>query len=154
VMSDFQLIAGTNRDLRNDVQAGRFREDLFARINLWTFFLPSLVERREDIEPNLDYELARFGGEQSMTVRFNKEAREVYVAFATSPTALWTGNFRELSASVTRMATLADGGRITTAVVAEEIDRLQALWQVQPHTQLPAVLDSEQWATLDLFDQL
>ena len=41
------------------VAAGRFREDLLARIQLWTFLLPGLAERREDIEPNLDYELGR-----------------------------------------------------------------------------------------------
>ncbi len=56
--SDFQLIAGTNADLPAAVRRGRFREDLLARINLWTFRLPGLRERPEDIEPNLDHELA------------------------------------------------------------------------------------------------
>src|SRR6202522_3987557 len=54
--SDFQLIAGTNRDLPGAVREGRFREDLLARINLWTFSLPGLRARPEDIEPNLDFE--------------------------------------------------------------------------------------------------
>ena len=58
VRSDFQLIAGTNADLPAAVRRGRFREDLLARINLWTFRLPGLRERPEDIEPNLDHELA------------------------------------------------------------------------------------------------
>ena len=57
VQSAFQLIAGTNRDLLESVRNGRFREDLLARINLWTFRLPGLADRREDIEPNLDFEL-------------------------------------------------------------------------------------------------
>jgi len=46
VTSDFQLIAGTNRDLRGRVQDGLFREDLLARINLWIFTLPGLASRR------------------------------------------------------------------------------------------------------------
>ncbi|MGL4575372.1 MAG: RNA repair transcriptional activator RtcR family protein, partial [Burkholderiaceae bacterium] len=54
VASDFQLIAGTNRDLRDEVSAGRFRDDLFARINLWSYDLPGLAQRPEDIEPNID----------------------------------------------------------------------------------------------------
>ncbi len=58
--SSFQLICGTNRNLRKEVASGKFRADLFARINLWCFELPGLAERREDIEPNLDYELNRF----------------------------------------------------------------------------------------------
>src|SRR3569623_1764941 len=58
--SEFQLIAGTTRDLGRAVAEGRFRDDLFARLNLWTFALPGLAERREDIAPNLDYELDRF----------------------------------------------------------------------------------------------
>jgi transcriptional regulatory protein RtcR len=128
VTSDFQLIAGTHRDLRQWVAQGLFREDLYARINLWTFELPGLAERAEDIEPNLDYELERHAREQGRQVRFNLEARRRYLAFAASQEARWPGNFRELSASVTRMATLADAGRITDALVAEEIERLKASW--------------------------
>ena len=67
----------------------------------------SLAERREDIEPNLDYELDRFAEREGTRVTFNKEARERYVAFATAPDARWAGNFRDLAASVTRMATLS-----------------------------------------------
>lgn len=60
VQSDFQLIAGTNRDLNIEVRRGTFREDLLARINLWAFRLPGLRERSEDVEPNLQYELDRY----------------------------------------------------------------------------------------------
>ncbi|MBI3230631.1 MAG: sigma 54-interacting transcriptional regulator, partial [Burkholderiales bacterium] len=112
VQSDFQLIAGTNRDLSLEVVQGRFREDLFARINLWTYQLPGLRERREDIAPNIDYLLTQQSAEIGQQVRFNKEARERYMQFATSSAAIWAGNFRDLSASVTRMATLAEAGRI------------------------------------------
>lgn len=128
VSSNFQLIAGTHRNLAQWVAEGKFREDLFARINLWTFALPGLAERREDIEPNLDFELNRLAQEQQQLLRFNHEARRRWLDFATSPAARWPGNFRELSASITRMATLAEAGRITEAQVAEEITHLQQHW--------------------------
>lgn len=91
VSSDFQLIAGTHRDLRTMVAQGAFREDLYARINLWTYDLPGLAGRIEDIEPNLEFELDRFGREQGELVRFNVEARRRYLAFATSAKATWGG---------------------------------------------------------------
>jgi transcriptional regulatory protein RtcR len=126
--SDFQLLAGTNRDLQQAVYNGGFREDLLARINLWTFQLPGLKDRRADIEPNLDYELERYARETGDRITFNREARQRYLQFALAPAAAWRANFRDLSASVTRLATLAPGGRITLELVAEEITRLQASW--------------------------
>ncbi|GAB6141253.1 RNA repair transcriptional activator RtcR [Methylosoma difficile] len=155
--SDFQLIAGTNRDLRGEVRNGRFREDLFARINLWTYQLPGLADRQEDIEPNLDYLLAQQAAELGHHLRFSKEARQLYLNFATSPAARWQGNFRDLSASIMRMATLAEGGRIASVQVYEEIRRLEQLWQsdsTPPTTALNALLSTEQWEGLDLFDCL
>jgi transcriptional regulatory protein RtcR len=128
VGSRFQLIAGTNTDLNAAVREGRFREDLLARINLWSFALPGLVDRPEDVEPNLDYELRRLGASLGVNATINREARRAYLDFATAPQAAWRGNFRDLNASVTRMATLAEGGRITKAVVVDEIERLTAAW--------------------------
>jgi transcriptional regulatory protein RtcR len=126
--SDFQLIAGTNRDLGTAVAAGTFRDDLFARLNLWTFELPALRDRLEDIEPNLDYELDRFAEREGTRVSFNKEARRTFLDFATAPDALWSGNFRDLAASVTRMATFAPGGRIDVPTVETEKARLRRFW--------------------------
>ena len=113
VGSDFQLVAGTNRDLRVEVAAGRFRDDLFARINLWTYDLPGLARRPEDIEPNLDHLLALAGQETGRVLRLSAEARARYLRFAQSPQALWRSNFRDLGASVSRLAALCEGGRIT-----------------------------------------
>jgi transcriptional regulatory protein RtcR len=154
VQSDFQLIAGTNRDLGEAVTQGRFRDDLLARLNLWTYRLPGLAERIEDIEPNLDFELERWSREQHHRVAFNKEARARFLAFATSPEARWPGNFRDLGASVMRLATLADSGRITTALVDEEIGRLRAQWRSSDAPSPLLALLGDALDDLDRFDRV
>ncbi|MGC6466416.1 MAG: RNA repair transcriptional activator RtcR [Akkermansiaceae bacterium] len=126
VKSKFQLIAGTNRDLR---VMDEFREDLFARINLWTFELPGLKDRREDISPNLDFELKKFAKSEGRAVSFNKEARQSFLKFAEDPSSSWRGNFRDLNAAVTRMGTLAPSGRIRSEQVEGEIGRLEKSWE-------------------------
>ncbi|RDZ26735.1 RNA repair transcriptional activator RtcR [Lysobacter silvisoli] len=154
VESDFQLIAGTNRDLQQAVAQGRFRDDLLARLNLWTYRLPGLADRVEDIEPNLDFELERWSREQHQRVTFNREARERYLRFATSGEAAWSGNFRDLGASVMRLATLAVGGRIQLDLVQEEIERLRATWHgAQAASPLDALL-GERSGELDRFDRV
>jgi len=158
VASDFQLIAGTNRDLMEDVRTGDFREDLLARINLWTFELPGLAQRTEDIEPNLDHELDAAAKRMGRRVSMAKDVRAAFLAFAKSPAARWSANFRDLNAAVTRMATLAPAGRITQSVLDGELTRLKSAW----HTPAPAgsddatliaVLGQEKAAQLDLFDR-
>jgi transcriptional regulatory protein RtcR len=155
--SEFQLIAGTNRDLGEAVAAGGFRDDLYARLNLWTFTLPGLADRREDIEPNLDYELDRFAEREGDRASFNKEARQRYLAFATGADARWPGNFRDLAASVTRMATLSPKGRIDLDCVEAEIIRLKRLWSGQTDDGLGVLaqlLDAEALADIDPFDRV
>jgi len=87
--SHFQLIAGTNHDLFAAVRERRFREDLLARINLWTFSLPGLRARPEDIEPNLQFELDQYAQKTGNRITFSKEARQRFLEFALSPSAAW-----------------------------------------------------------------
>jgi transcriptional regulatory protein RtcR len=149
--SEFQLIAGTNRDLATS----GFRDDLLARINLWTFRLPSLRERPEDIAPNLDYELEQCARVMGTRITFNKEARDRFLKFATSPEARWTGNFRDFNAAVRRMATLSPGGRITIECVDEEIGRLRIAWRdgKAQDSALEQILGGKKAAELDRFDR-
>lgn len=161
IQADFQLIAGTNRDLRQEVQAGRFREDLWARLNTWTFFLPHLKDRIEDIAPNIEFELQRFAANHQRQLHFQRDALEVYLKFAKSKEASWQGNFRDLTASVTRLATLSQGELIRIETVEKEIQRLKQLWSVQTELNeenqqdiLLKYLDQSQIADIDEFDQI
>lgn len=128
VESSFQLLCGTNRDLKQRIAEKMFREDLYSRINLWTFQLPALADRLEDIAPNVEYELSQFTQRTGKRTTFNAQALQRFLEFAVSPEASWRGNFRDLNAAITRMATLAQGGRIDINIVSEEIARLKELW--------------------------
>lgn len=162
--SDFQLIAGTNKDLRIEIAGGRFRDDLFARINLWTYTLPGLAQRPQDIEPNVQHQLRIASNELGQQVRFTKEAQAAYMRFAVSARASWRGNFRDLTASITRLATLAQQGRIGLALVEAEIQRLEWQWHNMgnmdaghTHPALPLVpsLDAvPSMPALDHFDRI
>jgi transcriptional regulatory protein RtcR len=156
--SDFQLIAGTNRDLQSAVRAGEFRKDLLTRINLWTFALPALRDRTEDIGPNLEYELSRFAEREGTRVTMNKEASDRFLRFAVSSEAAWSGNFRDLNAAVQRMCTLAGSARITVEGVDDEIARLRSAWcggRSGGETRfLESILPAHSVAQIDPFDRV
>lgn len=157
ITSDFQMILGTNRNLNAEVEKGTFREDLFSRINLWSFKLPGLTERIEDIEPNIQYELNRFYRDTGKKIRFNKDALINFLNFSKSDAAKWSANFRDLCGSVKRMCTFAIGGRITLENMKKEKLRLLDRWQTQGdniiNNECPAMVPAEIWQKLDLFEQ-
>lgn len=156
--SNFQLIAGTNKDLISQARKGKFREDLLARIDLWTYQLPSLKERIEDFEANIEFEIERFSKKSGYRIHFNKAAKDAYLTFGQSDTALWSANFRDLNSSITRMGTLADGGRITIDLVKEEIERLTKKWGSSPcdddrsQHNIASILSVDKLNALDNYD--
>jgi transcriptional regulatory protein RtcR len=162
--SDFQLIVGTNRNLKAMSSDGLFRKDLITRINLWSYELPSLAMRMEDFEPNLDFELARYSERYGEQLGFNKQARNRYLKFAKSTDATWAGNFRDLNASVTRMGVLSEGGRIDEGNVAQEVERLRNDWsegQVKIDSQkrgmasmVESLIGLQASSELDLYDHI
>jgi transcriptional regulatory protein RtcR len=114
-----------------------------------------LRERREDIEPNLDYEVEQVAKRNGRIVRFSTEARSAFLKFASTPEATWSGNFRDLSAAVSRLATLSSGGRITVDDVEEEVARLRAAWH-RPAAEgdILATVPGLNLDSIDLFDRV
>ena len=98
---DVRLIAATNKSLEDEVKAGRFREDLFYRLNVIPITLPPLRERREDIPALAAFFLERYGRRLGRTVRFSKEALESIMSHD------FPGNVRELENVIERTVTLA-----------------------------------------------
>jgi len=110
---DVQVLAATNRDLRVEVAAGRFRSDLFYRLNIVEIRIPPLRERRDDIAP-----LARLFA-HDCAERLGRPLVDIAEDAAGLLTAApWDGNVRELRNVIERACLLADGGELTTLDIA------------------------------------
>jgi two-component system response regulator AtoC len=108
---DTRLVAATNRDLGADVKAGRFREDLFYRLNVVPIRVPPLRERAEDVEPLVRTFVHQY------TQRYGMGAVEVEPALVEALRAhAWPGNVRELENTVARLLALAPDERLTLAL--------------------------------------
>jgi DNA-binding NtrC family response regulator len=98
-----RVIAATNADLETMVQQGRFREDLYYRLNVVRFRLPPLRERREEIEPLVSMFLSKYSTEFGKhNVRLSEAAREHFLLYS------WPGNVRQLSHEVRRLVALGE----------------------------------------------
>lgn len=129
VSSNFFLICASNIDLVKASKEGAFREDLLARIAMWEFFMPSLRDRPDDFEANLDYELKKCSTNAFTYIIITREAKEAYLDFALSRDAIWRYNFRDLHASVQRMAAHSEDGYISPEIVDREIGYLKRSWR-------------------------
>jgi len=103
---DVRVIAATNRDLDVAIAEGRFRADLYDRLNVVSLALPPLRERREDIPLLVDHFIAKFA-EEGVTPRLAPEAMEALAAYD------WPGNARELENAIERALALASDGIVT-----------------------------------------
>ena len=113
VKTDVRLIAATNRDLRRMAAEGRFREDLYYRLNVMPLFLPPLRERREDINVYASLFLEELGRQYGRTYRLSAEALDLLNRY------YWPGNVRELKNCMERAAVLTPGDLV-------DVDQLPA----------------------------
>jgi len=103
---DVRFVFATNRNLENDVRQGKFRADLYFRINVISIPLPPLRERREDIPLLTQNMLAKFNQENKVNIKISADAQQVLMD------CHWPGNVRELQNCVTRFCTLSHSNLI------------------------------------------
>ncbi len=113
---DVRIITATHRDLSAEAKAGRFREDLFYRINVLPILIPPLRTRREDIHLLIDHFLARNNIRLGTSIRgVNHGARKLLLEYA------WPGNVRELENTIERAMVLADNDVLTETDLPERV---------------------------------
>ncbi|WP_409344702.1 sigma-54-dependent transcriptional regulator [Paenibacillus sp. MBLB4367] len=105
---DVRIIAATNRDLKKEAQQGKFREDLYYRLNVIPIELPPLRERKEDIPPLIRHFMDKIGGKMSKQMKgISQEALQLLTGYS------FPGNVRELQNIIERSIALADGDMLT-----------------------------------------
>lgn len=113
--ANIRVIAATNRDLAREVEAGRFREDLFYRLKVISLAMPALVERPLDILPMAERFLRHFAAREGRkNARFSEAARRALSDYS------WPGNLREMCNVVERAVILSDGDQIDDADLPDD----------------------------------
>lgn len=116
IEADARVIAATNKNLKKLVDEGRFREDLYYRLNVVSIHVPPLRERGDDVVLLLDYFLEYFADENGRAINgFSKEALKLLTAYS------WPGNVRELRNCVERMVVMSRGTTLTLGDVPNDI---------------------------------
>lgn len=118
-MVDVRVISATNRDLESDMHEGRFREDLFYRLNAFTIKVPSLRERTGDIPVLTNYFINKFNKKNKMSIKgIDRDALEALCAYS------FPGNVRELENEINRAMVLAGNSKtIQLSHLSERIRR-------------------------------
>jgi transcriptional regulator with GAF, ATPase, and Fis domain len=131
ITSDFRVVAATNRNLEQEVRAGRFREDLYYRLNVIPIEAPPLRERVQDIPLLVEHFVARFN--RLRKKKINGVAEDVMTRFAGYA---WPGNVRELENMLERMVILASGDSLSAVDLPERLLEDGAA-PVEPVEELP-----------------
>jgi two-component system response regulator PilR (NtrC family) len=128
---DVRIIAATNVDLKQEMEEGRFREDLFYRLHVISIQLPALRERRDDIPLLVQHFLEKYGQENDRrNIEVAPEALDLLMDYD------WPGNVRELENVIERAVVLCTGTRIGLELIPEHV-RKNPAFQI-PHVVMPA----------------
>jgi two-component system, NtrC family, response regulator AtoC len=131
IQLDVRFIAASNKDLKREIQAGRFREDLFFRLNVVQIVIPSLRERPEDISLLAQYFLATYSRKFAKRLRgFDSQARDALMSYS------YPGNVRELENVIERGVALAEGEVLTVNDLPSDLHE----YSVTPY---------QEWQTLE-----
>ncbi|MCA9627053.1 MAG: sigma-54-dependent Fis family transcriptional regulator [Myxococcales bacterium] len=123
---DVRIVAATHRDLMKETQAGRFREDLFYRLNVLPIHVPPLRERREDIQLLIEHFISRNNTRLGTSIRgLDTEARRLLYEYG------WPGNVRELENTIERAMVLSEGQQIIAADLPERVREARDPIQLQ-----------------------
>lgn len=113
--TDVRIITATSRDLEHLVSQGKFREDLYYRLNVIPVFLPPLRERGEDIAALIEYFLSKFNNEHTRSVGLDKSALQILINYE------WPGNVRELENTIERLVVMATSNIITSTALPDSL---------------------------------
>ena len=129
---DARLIAATNKDLKAEVAANRFREDLFFRLNVVQLRIPPLRDRLDDLPILVEHFIDKYAGDRKVRPTVDPSTKMLLFAYH------WPGNVRELENVVERAMVLAYGDRILPEDLPEELRRVESMALARPGYEAPA----------------
>ena len=142
---DFRLVTATNRDLGQEVAAGRFREDLFYRLNVVPIQVPPLRQRPEDLPLLIAAFLKEFCGREGKVLNFSNQTQSLLLSYG------WPGNVRQLRNVIERMVVLARGKTLLPAALPTEI--VAPPEKAAPLTRVAPLREMQEQATRQALEQ-
>jgi DNA-binding NtrC family response regulator len=132
---NFRLISATNRDMISQVKEGKFREDLYYRLNVFPVWIPPLRDRLDDVAELAMHFLARFAAEEGKRISgFTEDAVRLLASYS------WPGNVRQLENAVFRAVVLADGPMLTVAEFPQIAAHVQGFAAPVPAAPAPSLV--------------
>ena len=112
---DVRLVTATNKDLLQEIKEGRFRDDLYYRLNVIPIHLSPLRERKEDIEPLTDYFVDKFNKKLNRSIKIDSQIKNLFLDY------IWPGNIRELENLIERLVLMATGDTVILEDIPPEL---------------------------------